>query len=65
MLRLVRFDHVNPEEVRLDASPTKEKGVILLTYSMKFSEGMEFELDNTEAKILAQALNNWLEEPRK
>ena len=65
MLRLVRFDHTNPSEVRLDAKPVEKGGILLDIYSMKFSEGMKFKLTNAEANILAQALNTWLKEDKK
>ena len=61
MIRLVRFDHTNPQEVRLDVKPTEKKGVILDIYNMKVSEGMDFELDNAETRTLVQALNTMLD----
>lgn len=61
MIRLVRFDHTNPQEIRLDVKPTEKKGVILDIYSMKLSEGMDFELDNSKARTLVQALNTMLD----
>ena len=65
MLRLLRFERTNPEEVRLDAKPTQQGGILLDIYSTKYSEGTDFELDNSEAKVLAQALNTWLDKEVK
>lgn len=62
MLRLIRFAHINPEEVRLDAKPTEGKGIMIEIYNTEVSEGADFELDNAEAKVLSQALNTWLED---